>query len=105
VVIVGERKDSQTYVRMKRKACAEVGIKSVDVNLAGDSAEEEILKKVLELNSDPEVHGKLHRLSLLVISQFCNNQFIGSSAITLGPVSPLSRFWLQMQLLCIVRIY
>lgn len=25
VVIVGERKDSQTYVRMKRKACEEVG--------------------------------------------------------------------------------
>ena len=28
VVIVGERKDSQTYVRMKRKACDEVGIHS-----------------------------------------------------------------------------
>ena len=26
VVIVGERKDSQTYVRMKLKACEEVGI-------------------------------------------------------------------------------
>ena len=27
VVIVGERKDSQTYVRMKRKACEEVSIR------------------------------------------------------------------------------
>jgi 5,10-methylene-tetrahydrofolate dehydrogenase/methenyl tetrahydrofolate cyclohydrolase len=25
VVIVGERQDSQTYVRMKKKACEEVG--------------------------------------------------------------------------------
>ena len=30
VVIVGTRKDSQSYVRMKRKACAEVGIVSFD---------------------------------------------------------------------------
>lgn len=28
VVIVGERKDSQTYVRNKKKACEEVGIVS-----------------------------------------------------------------------------
>lgn len=29
VVIVGERKDSQTYVRMKRKACEEVRARSM----------------------------------------------------------------------------
>ncbi|KAK4477759.1 hypothetical protein RD792_017021 [Penstemon davidsonii] len=33
VVIVGKRKDSQSYVTMKRKACAEVGIKSFDLDL------------------------------------------------------------------------
>ena len=57
VVIVGERKDSQTYVRMKRKACAEVGIKSIDVDLPGDTPEEKVLDAVLELNANPQVHG------------------------------------------------
>ena len=28
-VLVGDRTDSQTYVRMKKKACAEVGINSI----------------------------------------------------------------------------
>ncbi|PWZ10342.1 Bifunctional protein FolD 2 [Zea mays] len=39
VVIVGSRKDSQTYVNMKRKACAEVGICSIDVDLPEDISE------------------------------------------------------------------
>jgi 5,10-methylene-tetrahydrofolate dehydrogenase/methenyl tetrahydrofolate cyclohydrolase len=56
---VGERKDSQTYVRMKRKACAEVGIKSIDVDLPGDAPEEKVLDAVLDLNVNPHVHGIL----------------------------------------------
>ncbi|CAM6103884.1 unnamed protein product [Calypogeia fissa] len=64
VVIVGERKDSQTYVRMKKKACEEVGIKSVIVQLPEDTSEQEILEEVLELNSNPEVHGVLVQLPL-----------------------------------------
>ena len=31
VVLVGERKDSATYVRMKKKACEEVGIRSFGI--------------------------------------------------------------------------
>uniref|UniRef100_A0A0C9QL14 TSA: Wollemia nobilis Ref_Wollemi_Transcript_29060_1230 transcribed RNA sequence n=1 Tax=Wollemia nobilis TaxID=56998 RepID=A0A0C9QL14_9CONI len=64
VVIVGERKDSQTYVRMKRKACAEVGIKSIDIDLPGDVSEETVLETVLDLNADPQVHGILVQLPL-----------------------------------------
>ncbi|KAH9308718.1 hypothetical protein KI387_036629 [Taxus chinensis] len=64
VVIVGERKDSQTYVRMKRKACAEVGIKSIDIDLPGDSSEETVLQTVLDLNTNPQVHGILVQLPL-----------------------------------------
>lgn len=33
VVLVGERPDSATYVRMKKKAAAEIGFHSVDVGL------------------------------------------------------------------------
>lgn len=64
VVIVGVKKDSQTYVRMKRKACAEVGIKSINVDLPGDVSEENLLDAVLDLNADPEVHGILVQLPL-----------------------------------------
>ncbi|KAI8549770.1 hypothetical protein RHMOL_Rhmol06G0051100 [Rhododendron molle] len=56
VVIVGTRKDSQSYVSMKRKACAEVGIKSFDVDLPEQVPEAELISKVHELNADPDVH-------------------------------------------------
>ncbi|EFJ25258.1 hypothetical protein SELMODRAFT_99718, partial [Selaginella moellendorffii] len=64
VVIVGERKDSQTYVRMKRKACAEVGINSINVDLPENISQEELLDQVLELNENPDVHGILVQLPL-----------------------------------------
>lgn len=57
VVIVGNRKDSQTYVNTKRKACAEVGIKSFDVGLPEEVSEADLISKVHELNSNPDVHG------------------------------------------------
>lgn len=57
VVIVGCRKDSQSYVSMKRKACAEVGIKSFDIDLPEDVPEVELIAKVDELNANAEVHG------------------------------------------------
>ncbi|KAJ4954790.1 hypothetical protein NE237_011573 [Protea cynaroides] len=64
VVIVGNRKDSQSYVNMKRKACAEVGIKSFDVDLPEKVSEDELIQKVDELNADPDVHGILVQLPL-----------------------------------------
>ncbi|KAL3626023.1 Bifunctional protein FolD 2 [Castilleja foliolosa] len=64
VVIVGEKKDSQSYVNMKRKACAEVGIKSIDLDLPEDVSESELICKVHELNANPDVHGILVQLPL-----------------------------------------
>ncbi|PON96587.1 Tetrahydrofolate dehydrogenase/cyclohydrolase [Trema orientale] len=64
VVIVGNRKDSQSYVSMKRKACAEVGIKSFDLNLPEDVSQAELIAKVHELNANPDVHGILVQLPL-----------------------------------------
>lgn len=46
VVIVGERKDSQTYVRMKHKACEEVGIQSIKCELPETISQEDLLAKV-----------------------------------------------------------
>ncbi|XP_020099952.1 bifunctional protein FolD 2 [Ananas comosus] len=64
VVIVGTRKDSQSYVNMKRKACAEVGIRSFDLDLPEQISESELIAKVHELNANPDVHGILVQLPL-----------------------------------------
>lgn len=42
---------------MKRKACAEVGIRSIDIDLPEQVPEAELIAKVHELNADPNVHG------------------------------------------------
>lgn len=55
MVIVGTRKDSQNYVSMKRKACAEAGIKSFDIGLPEQVLEAELISKVHELNTYPLV--------------------------------------------------
>ncbi|KAJ9171845.1 hypothetical protein P3X46_015154 [Hevea brasiliensis] len=64
VVILGNRKDSQSYVSMKRKACAEVGIKSFDIDLPEQISEAELISKVHELNANPDIHGILVQLPL-----------------------------------------
>jgi hypothetical protein len=62
VVIVGERKDSQTYVRVKKKACEEVGIASFGADLPETATQQEVLDTVAQLNADPNVHGILVQL-------------------------------------------
>lgn len=42
---------------MKRKACAEVGIKSFDIDLPEQVSEAELIAKVDELNANPDAHG------------------------------------------------
>jgi len=64
VVIVGERKDSQTYVRMKRKACDEVGIHSFHSELPETISEEELIDVVKKYNENPDCHGILVQLPL-----------------------------------------
>jgi len=64
VVLVGNRTDSATYVRMKIKACEEVGIQSFKAEFGEDVTEEELIAKVVELNNNPKVHGILVQLPL-----------------------------------------
>lgn len=60
----GQRKDSQTYVRMKRKACEEVGIASYGADLDETASEAEVLSVVQSFNRNPNVHGILVQLPL-----------------------------------------
>ena len=63
-VLVGDDPASHTYVRMKRKASAEVGIESFHHELPADSSQEQVEGLVKELNADPKVHGILVQLPL-----------------------------------------
>ncbi len=63
-VIVGEDPASQTYVRMKRKACEELGIESFGYTLSADVSQEEVEQLVADLNANPKVHGILVQLPL-----------------------------------------
>jgi 5,10-methylene-tetrahydrofolate dehydrogenase/methenyl tetrahydrofolate cyclohydrolase len=63
-VLVGDRPDSATYVRMKHKAIAEVEFHSVDVTLPATVTEAELLEKIDSLNADDAVHGILVQLPL-----------------------------------------
>lgn len=64
VVLVGERRDSATYVRMKKKACMEIGIRSIGIDLPIDITEDEVINHVNTLNSDPSINGILVQLPL-----------------------------------------
>ena len=64
VVLVGNRTDSSTYVRMKKRAAAEVGFYSVDKEFPESVSQEELLACVRSLNEDPKVHGILVQLPL-----------------------------------------
>lgn len=64
VILVGSRRDSQTYVRMKKKACEEVGIASFGFDYPDTATESDILQKIADLNADERVHGILVQLPL-----------------------------------------
>lgn len=64
VVLVGSRKDSQSYVRNKKKMAAEVGFYSVDKDLPEDATQEQLLAEIAALNQDPAVHAILVQLPL-----------------------------------------
>jgi methylenetetrahydrofolate dehydrogenase (NADP+) / methenyltetrahydrofolate cyclohydrolase len=64
VVRVGEDPASAIYVRGKRKACEEVGMRSVEHHLPATVSEADLLALIARLNADPETHGILVQLPL-----------------------------------------
>ncbi len=61
-VIVGEDPASQIYIRNKRKACEEVGMRSAHHELPDTASEAELLGLVAELGRDDDVDGILVQL-------------------------------------------
>lgn len=64
VVLVGNDPASQVYVRMKGKACRELGFHSEEILLPEDTPEDELLGVIDGLNAHPEIHGMLVQLPL-----------------------------------------
>ena len=63
-ILVGHDGGSETYVANKVKACEECGFKSTLLRYEADITEEELLKKVDELNNDPDIDGFIVQLPL-----------------------------------------
>ena len=64
VILIGDLTPSQIYVRNKEKNSKEVGMNSNVIKYSKDVTEEEVLKKINELNNDKSVSGILVQLPL-----------------------------------------
>lgn len=63
-VLIGHDGGSETYVAYKIKDCEEVGFKSSLIRYEDDVMEKELLKKIEELNNDPDLDGFIVQLPL-----------------------------------------
>lgn len=63
-ILVGEDQASRIYVGAKHKACADVGIRSEQIDLPAYVTEGEVLATLRRLNRDPEIHGIIVQLPI-----------------------------------------
>jgi len=63
-VQVGDDPASSLYVRMKHRACEEVGIGSIGINLPADADTGAVKEAVIRLNQDSQINGILVQLPL-----------------------------------------
>ena len=64
VILVGDDPASHVYVRNKRKACEETGIRSLSFDPPADISQADLEAKVNEWNDDPGIDGILVQLPL-----------------------------------------
>ena len=63
-ILVGDNSGSKTYIKMKKRKCAEVGILSFDHELPASTTEEKLLQIIQELNENSSIDGILIQLPL-----------------------------------------
>jgi methylenetetrahydrofolate dehydrogenase (NADP+) / methenyltetrahydrofolate cyclohydrolase len=63
-VLVGDDPGSHAYVAGKHRDCAEMGIESIQVELASDATQADVEKVVDDLNADPRCTGYIVQLPL-----------------------------------------
>ncbi|MGE6752117.1 bifunctional methylenetetrahydrofolate dehydrogenase/methenyltetrahydrofolate cyclohydrolase FolD [Rossellomorea sp. NPDC071047] len=64
VILVGDNHASHSYVKMKRKACSNLGIHSELYQYESSLTQDELLNKIEELNDQSHIHGILVQLPL-----------------------------------------
>lgn len=64
IVQVGNREDSNVYIRMKLKTAAEIGINAQHIKLPDTTRQIELINKLKKLNQDPSVHGIIVQMPL-----------------------------------------
>jgi methylenetetrahydrofolate dehydrogenase (NADP+)/methenyltetrahydrofolate cyclohydrolase len=64
VVLVGDDPSSESYVRGKTRACADVGMRGRTLRFPEDIGQDELFGVIDGLNADPEVHGILVQLPI-----------------------------------------
>lgn len=64
IVQVGDREDSNVYIRMKIQSASNIGIKAQHIKLPRSITELEVLNKIEELNNDPNIHGIIVQMPL-----------------------------------------
>ena len=65
-LLVGDDAGSHSYVAGKHRDCAEVGVKSIRIDLPASASRSDIFKAISELNDAPEVTGYIVQLPLPV---------------------------------------
>ncbi len=64
VILIGEDEASKIYIRLKKEATEAIGAEFKLCKYAADTEENEIIKKIKELNSDKSVNGIIVQLPL-----------------------------------------
>ena len=85
ILQVGDREDSNVYIRMKIRAGAEAGVDVQHKKLSRDTSEYQLINCIQSLNDDPAVHGILLQLPLdastCINSDKCTNQIAAAKDV------------------------
>jgi methylenetetrahydrofolate dehydrogenase (NADP+) / methenyltetrahydrofolate cyclohydrolase len=64
VLLIGDNPASHVYVKNKKKACEQVGIKSEVIIMPATASQDEVIAQIHSLNANPQIHGILLQLPL-----------------------------------------
>eukprot|EP00347_Sterkiella_histriomuscorum_P016911 403351379 len=63
-ILVGNREDSEMYVRSKKHICEQIGLECVGFDLPINCSEQQVCELVRQMNDDPKINGIMIQLPL-----------------------------------------
>ena len=64
IIQVGNRADSDAFIKAKKSFANKIGVKEIHTKLPGEVSQEEILQIIKKYNEDKDVHGIIVQLPL-----------------------------------------